>query len=180
MNGCERVSMHLLPSPPPSLFPSAVYNIVMNLRLTQPPPLPKHVTTQMNNKRSCYQVEEEYNKRVHLLTLLHLPSAVAPPFSSLLVSSSLFSSLLVSSRLFSSLLVSSSSSCPLLSGVVRVGIYQRYVKYIGGGERREGEQGRSKRMKRSYQWKGKGGEGRGREGEGREGEGTYHEMGWAQ
>ena len=117
MNGCERVSMHLLPSPPPpSLFPSAVYDIVMNLRLTQPPPLPKHVTTQMNNKRSCYQVEEEeeYNERVHLLTLPSPPFLCCTSllfssrlFSSLLVSSRLFSSLLVSSRLFSSLLVSS-------------------------------------------------------------------------
>ena len=141
----------------------------MNFILTQPPPLPKHVTTQMNNKRSCYQVDE-YNKRVHLLTLLHLPSVVAPPFSSLLVSSSLFSCLLVSSRLFL-LLLSFAVRCRSCENLP-------YVKYIGGRERREGEQGRSKRMKRAYQWKGKGGEGR--EGKGREGEGTYHEMGWAQ
>ena len=91
MNGCERVSSASPPLPLLPLFPSAVYDIVMNLRLTQPPPLPKHVTTQMNNKRSCYQEEEEeeYNERVHLLTL---PS---PPFlccTSLLFSSRLFSS----------------------------------------------------------------------------------------
>ena len=150
MNGCERVSMHLLPSPPPpSLFPSAVYDIVMNLRLTHPPPLPKHVTTQMNNKRTCYQ--EEYNERVHLLTL---PS---PPFLCC-------TSLLFSSRLFSSLLV---SSCALLSCVVRVRI-QRGHKW------REGEQGRSKRMKR----KEKGREGKGRERKRREGKGREHTMRW--
>ena len=184
MNGCERVSMHLLPSPPPpSLFPSAVYDIVMNLRLTQPPPLPKHVTTQMNNKRSCYQVEEEYHKRVHLLTLLHLPSVVAPPFSSLLVSSSLFSCLLVSSRLFSSLPPPPVLCCPVsfawesTKGTLSILEEGRGEKESKGEARGWSDHTNGKGRE------GKGGEGRGREGKGgegkgREGKGREHTMRW--